>query len=394
MSAPSSVLIVGASAAGLTTAEALRRRGYSGALTVLGAEPHIPYDRPPLSKQLLSGHWDVTRTRLRVPSALDELDADLLLGERAVEMDTENLTVHTTSSRALQADRVVVATGLRARKLPGQDGLANVHCLRTVDDALALRAAMRTATRLVVVGDGVLGSEIAATACGSGLDVTLVGPQPAPMTGRLGPVVAAQLAALHTERGVRLRPGIAVDGLAEDRGRATGVRLGTGEVLPADVVVVAIGGEPNTAWLDGGRMCTDGGLVCDAYCRAAEGVYAASDVARWHHQGFNTYVQLENRTNATEQAIAVAGALLGDERPYCPVPYFWTDQFDARIQVYGVPSAEDEVEIAEGSVVERRFVAVYRRREVVTGVLGWNMPKQARRLRRDVIHDWSVISPA
>lgn len=388
MIAPASVLVVGASAAGLATAEALRRRGYPGALTVLGAEPHLPYDRPPLSKQLLAGQWDTARTRLRDPAVLAGLDAEFVLGDPAVGFDVGNRTVHTASARALRADRVVVATGLRARGLPGQDGLAGVHTLRTVDDALALREALRTAGRLVVVGDGVLGSEVAATARGSGLDVTLVGPQPAPMAEQFGLDVATRLAALHAEHGVRLRPGIAVEGLTGDRGQATGVRLTTGEVLPADVVVVAIGGEPNTAWLDGGRLRTDGGLVCDAYCRAAEGVYAAGDVARWHHRAFDTLVRLENRTNATEQAIAVAGALLGDERPYCPVPYFWTDQFDARLQVYGMPSADDEVSVAEGSLAERRFVAVYRRRGTVTGVLGWNMPKQARRLRRDVVHAW------
>ncbi|MDT0266014.1 FAD-dependent oxidoreductase [Streptomyces sp. DSM 44915] len=381
-SAPASVLIVGASAAGLATAEALRRRGYPGALTVLGAEPHPPYDRPPLSKQLLAGHWDAARTRLRAPAALAALSADFLLGDPAVALDAADRTVHTAAGRTLRADRVVIATGLRPRALPGRPRPAGVHPLRTLDDALALRAALRPATRLVVVGDGVLGSEVAATAATAGdLDVTLVGPRPAPMAGQLGPVVAAELAALHTEHGVRLRPGSAVVGLTEADGRVTGVRLATGAVLPADVVVLAIGAEPNTAWLAGSGLRIADGVVCDAHCRAADGVYAAGDVARWHHLGFDRLVRWENRANATEQALAVAGALLGDERPYRPVPSTWTDQFDARLQLHGLPAAGDTVTIAEGAIAERRFVAVYRRGDTVTGVLGWNMPKQARLLR-------------
>ncbi|SOD62198.1 Reductase C-terminal [Streptomyces zhaozhouensis] len=384
MSAPASVLVVGASAAGLATAEALRRRGYRGALTVLGAEPHPPYDRPPLSKQVLAGEWDAARIRLPGPSALTEGDVTLLLGEAAVALDVGSRTVHTAAARALRAERIVVATGLRARELPGQRGIAGVHTLRTVDDALALRAALRTAARLVVVGDGVLGAEVAATARGRGLDVTLVGPQPAPMTDRFGPEVAARLMASHRANGVRPRPGAEVAGLAAAGGRVSGVRLATGETLPADVVVVAVGAEPNTAWLDGSGLRVEGGLVCDAHCRAAEGVYAAGDVARFHHRALDALVRLENRANAAEQALAVAGALLGDERPYTPVPYFWTDQFDARVQVHGLPSADAEVTFPEGDVAAGRFVAVYRREGVVTGVLGWNMPKQARRRRRDI----------
>ncbi|MCX4965370.1 FAD-dependent oxidoreductase [Streptomyces sp. NBC_00654] len=386
MTGPSDILVVGASAAGLTVAETLRRLGYAGALTVLGAEPHLPYDRPPLSKHVLSGHWEPSRATLRDPQALARLDAGLVLGSPAVALDAGARSVRTAAGRTLRADAVVVATGLSPRTLPGQADLAGAHVLRTLDDALALRRELAAGARLVVVGDGVLGSEIAATARSMGAEVTLVGPQSAPMTDQLGPEVAARLARLHTDRGVRLLPGSAVRGLRAAGGRVTGVHLDSGETLPADVVVVAIGATPNTAWLSGSGLRVDDGLVCDSWCRAADGIYAAGDVARWHHDALGTLQRLENRTNATEQAMAVARTVLGDGRPYRPVPYFWTEQYATRIHVYGTPSADAELTVVEGDMAEQRFVALYHRDGTVTGVLGWNMPKQAR-LRRQLLVD-------
>jgi len=379
-----SVLIVGASAGGLATLEALRRKGYQGDVTVLGEEVHEPYDRPPLSKQVLAGDWEPGRARLRPAAALSSLDAEFVLGDRAVGLDVPARTVHTASGRALRADAVVVATGVRPRVLAGQAGLAGVHVLRTLDEAAALREDLLGSPRVVVVGDGVLGAEIAATARGMGLDVTLAGPQRAPMESQVGPLVAGLLAELHAERGVRLRLGFGVRELTATAGKVTGVRLDTGEVLPADVVVVAIGAEPVTDWLDGSGLRLENGLVCDSRCRAAAGIYAVGDVARWHHEQLDTLLRLENRTNATEQAGVVADAILGEDRAYTPVPYFWTDQFDAKLQVHGVLPAGAEVTIVDGDPAVRRFVAQYRIDGRVTGVLGWNMAKQARIRRQDV----------
>ncbi|NBH08434.1 FAD-dependent oxidoreductase, partial [Amycolatopsis sp. SID8362] len=163
-----------------------------------------------------------------------------------------------------------------------------------------------------------------------------------------------------------------------------GVRLETGEVLPADVAVVAFGAAPATEWLAGSGVLCDNGVVCDSRCRAAEGIYAAGDVARWHHERLDVLLRLENRTNATEQAVAVAGNVLGEDRPYTPVPYFWTNQFDARIHVHGTPAADAEVSIVEGDPADGRFVARYHRGGRVVGVLGWNMPKQARLRRQEI----------
>ncbi|MER7691967.1 FAD-dependent oxidoreductase [Streptomyces sp. NPDC097610] len=385
MTALARLLVVGASASGLTTVEAVRRKGYSGEVVVIGDEPHAPYDRPPLSKQVLSGAWEADRATLRTDEALAGLDADFVLGEEAVALDVATRTVRTASGRELSADAVVIATGVRARTLPGQDGLAGVHVLRSLDDALALKRELRPGARLVVVGEGVLGSEIAATACTLGLDVTLTGPLSAPMFLQVGPMVSGLLADLHTERGVRLRLGAGVAALTGRDGRVAGVELSTGETLRADVVVVAIGASPATQWLADSGLTLDNGVVCDSRCRAADGIYAVGDVARFHHEGYDRLIRLENRTNATEQAAAVAGAILGEDRPHVPVPYFWTDQFDAKLQVHGMLPADADVEIVEGEVTARRFVARYTSDGVVTGILGWNMPKQSRLRRQEVV---------
>ncbi|MEV4630639.1 FAD/NAD(P)-binding oxidoreductase [Micromonospora sp. NPDC049523] len=382
---PDDVLVVGASAAGLATVEALRRGGYRGQLTVLGAEPHPPYDRPPLSKQILSGSWPADRAQLRPPAVLSALEAEFIVGDPAVGLDTATRTVHTAAGRTLTAEAIVVATGLRPRTLPGQHGLAGVHVLRTLDHALALREDLLRGPRVVVVGDGVLGAEIAATARAVGVPVTMTGPQSAPLATQLGPLAAGLLADLHTEHGVELRLGAAATGLTGRDGSVTGVCLENGEVLPADVVVVAFGAVPATEWLVGSGLRLENGLVCDSRSRAAEGIYAAGDVARWHHEHLDMSLRLENRTNATEQAVAVATTILGDDRPYTPVPYYWTDQYDARIHVHGVLSPDAEVSVVDGSVPDRRFVALYRRDGHVTGVLGWNMPKQARLRRQELL---------
>ncbi|AQZ69617.1 Ferredoxin reductase [[Actinomadura] parvosata subsp. kistnae] len=417
MTPPRSVLIVGASAAGLSTAEALRRQGHQGRLTLLDAEPHLPYDRPPLSKQVLAGDWEPGRAQLRSQAQLDALDAEFVRGEAAVAFDAGAREVRTATGRVLRADAVVIATGLTPHRLPGQQGqagmrepagmqgpagmrepagmqgpagmrgpgqqgLAGVHELRGLDDALTLRAHLTAARRLVVVGEGVLGGELAATARKLGLDVTLVGLGQAILADQLGGRVSGLLTRAHAERGVELRLGVAVEELTSAGGRVTGVRLATGEVLPADAVVVAIGSRPATGWLAGSGLSLGDGVECDARCRAAEGVYAVGDVASWQHEGLGRRLRLENRTNATEQAQVVAANILGADRPYTPIPYFWTDQYDIKIQAHGLPSATAEVSIVEGDPEQGRFAAVYREDGRVTGVLGWNMPKQARVLRQ------------
>ncbi|GAA3613346.1 FAD-dependent oxidoreductase [Kineosporia mesophila] len=382
---PERILVVGASAAGLACVEALRRQGYTGRITVVGDEVHPPYDRPPLSKQILSGVWPPERSTLRSREVLAGLDAELVLGDAAVDLDVPGRAVRTTSGATHTAQVIIVATGARARSLPGSDGLERVHRLRTLDHALALRTDLLAAQRVVVVGEGVLGSEITATATQLGLHTTMTGPLTAPMALQVGPMVSALLAERHRAHGVNLRLGIGVAALEGENGRVRSVRLLDGQELAADVVVEAVGAVPNTDWLQDSGLPLENGLVCDSRCRAAEGIYAVGDVARFRHEQLGRLVRLENRTNATEQATAVARVVLGHDEPYLPVPYFWSDQFDVKIQVYGMIAADAEAEVVEGSVSAGRFVVRYHIDGRVAGVLGWNMPKQARLRRQEIV---------
>lgn len=393
MHTPSSVLVVGASLGGLSVAEALRREGYAGSLVLLGAERHLPYDRPPLSKKVLAGEWEPTKAELRSAAALEKLAVQLVLDDPAVRLDASAREVQTVSGRTLRAEAIVLATGLEPRRFPQQDTWAGVHVLRTVDECSALRADLLAHSRLVVVGDGVLGTEIAATARTMGLSVILVGPQVWPLGMQLGPLIGEQLARLHTEKGVALRLGAGVEELVGTNGRISGIRLKGGELVPADVVVIAIGSRPAIGWLAGSGLELGDGIICDSRCRAAEGIYAVGDVARWHHQALGTSLRLENRSNAVEQGIAVAANIMGQDRPYVPVPFFWTDQFDTKIQMHGFISADAEVAILEGDPANRQFVAGYGRHGKVTGVLTWNMVKQSRHYRRHVVEGTAWNDP-
>ncbi|MFD8572752.1 NAD(P)/FAD-dependent oxidoreductase [Streptomyces sp. NPDC059639] len=394
MTGPSSVLVVGASVAGLATVQTLRRKGFEGRVTVLGAERHPPYDRPPLSKQILAGTWQPEQAHLRSPSDLAALDADFVLGDRAVALDTAERRVRTAAGRDLSADAVVIATGASPRSLPAEGPTDRVHTLRTVDDALALRDRLLEHRRTVVVGDGVLGAEIAATARTLGADVTLVGPQQTLMNAQLGTEMSQLLTGLHRSHGTRLLLGTAVTGTDFAQTGSGGVRLADGELLPAPVTVVAVGCVPETAWLDGSGLELSDGVLCDANGQAAEAIYAVGDVACWARPSTGAPRRLENRTNAMDQATTVAARILGGPRHHDPVPYFWTDQFDARIQVHGIPTQEAELTILEGSVEEHRFVAAYQDRGRTVAVLGWNMPKQARQHRSRLLESRAAEAPA
>ncbi|MFJ3670637.1 NAD(P)/FAD-dependent oxidoreductase [Streptomyces sp. NPDC090106] len=372
------IVVVGASAAGLAAAETLRREGYDGTLTLVGDEPHLPYDRPPLSKQLLAGTWEPSRLALRTPAHLDALGLDLRLGVRATGLEPASRTVRLADGSTLPYDGLVIATGVRPRRLPGE----GAHALRTLDDALALRERLAPGRHLVVVGAGFLGAEAAAVARGLGAEVTLLEPAEVPLAHAVGDRVGRVLARAHLDRGVDLRCGVTVTEATAD-----GVRLADGEVVGADAVLVAVGSVPRTDWLDGSGLTVADGVVCDAYCAAAPDVYAAGDVARWHNPLFGVAMRIEHRTNAAEQGMAAARNLLHPEArtPFAPVPYFWSDQYDLKIQAYGHLRGHDEVTLVEGDLAERRFIAAYRAGNRVTGVLAVGMPPKAIRAWRQTV---------
>jgi NADPH-dependent 2,4-dienoyl-CoA reductase/sulfur reductase-like enzyme len=381
---PRRVVIVGAGAAGLTTAEALRARGYDGTLALIGDEPHPPYDRPPLSKQILAGTWEPDRIALRSNDALAGLDADLLFGRCAVGLDLATRRVLLDGGDRIDYDALVIATGVAARGLPGAD-LAGIHLLRGLDDALSLRAHLLDRPAVVVVGAGFLGAEVAAVARGMSLDVTLIDPLPTPMYRQFGHRIGELVGRLHTDHGVSVRCGTGLQRFRGATGRVIGVELTDGTTLDADLVVVAVGARPAVSWLEGSGLPLGNGIECDMHCQAAPGVYAAGDIASWHNNHFDTRMRLEHRMNASEQAIAVAGNLLGADKPFAPIPYFWTDQYDARIQAYGIFPADAEITVLHGQPASREFVAGYARQGKTVGVLGWNSPRELRKLRQLVV---------
>jgi len=386
------VVVVGASAAGLAVVETLRREGFAGRLTLVGAEPCAPYDRPPLSKHVLAGTLAAEATQLRDERELAALDLDLRLGAAARGLDLTARAVVLEGGEEIPFDALVIATGARPRRLGAGHELAGVHVLRTRGDAAALREALAAASSLAVIGAGVLGCEVAAAARGLGLEVALVDPLPQPLTRALGEPGGRLVADLQRRHGVDLRSGVGVSRLCGEAGRFSAVELDDGMALAADVAVVAIGAEPATDWLAGSGLELADGVVCDATCRAAPDVYAAGDVARWHHPYLGTTIRLEHRTNATEQGRRVARNLLGDVRPYAPAPYFWTDQHGVKIQAVGTFPEDGELAVLAGDLGEDRFVAEYVAEGRVAGVLAWNMPGELGAHRRDL--NRAYASPA
>ena len=379
------VVVVGASLAGFRAVEELRHRGYDGTLTVIGAEPHLPYDRPPLSKQILAGTWEVDRLPLTpIGKEVADLDVEWRLGSAATALDTGARQVSLADGSTVEYDALVIATGAAVRTLPGQPELDGLHMLRTLDDCLELRAALdATPPRVVVVGAGFIGAEVAATARQRGLEVTVLEALSTPLQRALGDVIGGVCADIHRDHGVDLRLSTGVAGFEDDgHGRLTGITLSDGTTLAADVAVVGIGVVPNTAWLEGSGLTIDNGVVCDAMCRAAPDVVVAGDVARWPNERFGEVMRVEHWENAQEQGAHVARVLLGAAEPYTPVPWFWSDQYDRKIQLAGRSSADDEVVVVDGSIDERRFVALYGRAGRLVGVLGMNRPRPVMEYRQ------------
>ncbi|MYR26586.1 MULTISPECIES: FAD-dependent oxidoreductase [unclassified Streptomyces] len=379
-----SVVVVGASAAGLAVAEGLRAAGFAGRVALIGAEGHLPYDRPPLSKQLLSGAWSPARLALRQSAEVDALGLDLRLGVAATGVDVAGRRVALADGSSYAYDDLVVATGTRARRLPGTEGLANVHVLRTLEDALALRETVAARRSLVVVGGGFVGAEAAAVARTAGCEVTLVTDTPQPMSDALGEELGAMLRAVHEEHGVRIETGVLVDRVLAAEGRASGVVLADGRRIGADAVLVGIGAIPRTEWLADSGLPLGDGVVCDPCLRAAPGVWAAGDIAAWPDPVTGVLHRVEHRTNAGEQGLAVARNILagpGNARPFTSVPYVWSDQYELKIQIYGSTRGADDITVVEGDTASRRLVAVYGREGRLRAAVGVNMIRALRGYR-------------
>ncbi len=383
------VVIVGASLAGLRAAETLRHEGFDGTVTVVNGESHLPYDRPPLSKRLLAGELQHDDIQLRKEADYEPLDLDIRFGRLATALDTAAQTLTLDDGETLPYDGLILATGATPRQIPGTPDLEGIYVLRTLEDSLSVRAELdKTPSRVVVVGAGFIGAEVAATARKRGLEVTILEALPVPLVRALGNHMGAACAAVHADHGVEVRTSTGVDAI-EGTGRVERVRLSDGSTLDADIVVVGIGVVPNTGWLEGSGLEIRDGVVCDETLAAGPpGVYCAGDITRWPNQLFDEEMRVEHWTNAAEQGAAAASNLLlgpGNGVPYAPVPFFWSDQYDTRIQFVGRAHGEDEVKVVHGSVDERKFVALYGREGRLVGALGMSMPKLLMPYRKPLL---------
>lgn len=386
---PERLVVVGASLAGLRAVEAARKSGFTGSITLIGAEPHLPYDRPPLSKRFLEADGSPEPVFRDEAVLRDELGIQLVLGEPATAVDAESKAV-TVGPEGYRYDALVLAPGLSARTLPGCTGLSGIHLLRTLDDARALCAAMSTARRLVVVGAGFIGSEVASSARKRGLDVTVIESLPTPLANAIGEVTGSACAALHERNGTDLRCGITVEAVEGDNS-VERVRLSDGAVLPADLVVIGVGAVPATNWLSDSGVTLSDGIVCDeTLFTGVPGIYAAGDATRWHNPEFDRGMRLEHWTSAAEQGGIAARNALDPSRAktFSTVPYFWSDWYEDRIQFVGIPGT-DEVRIVDSAQGGEHFVALYREGNRLVGAMTMNRPGEIMKYRK-LIKRWAT----
>jgi 3-phenylpropionate/trans-cinnamate dioxygenase ferredoxin reductase subunit len=385
MSGTEHVVVVGAGLGGLRTTESLRTAGFSGRISLIGDEPHEPYDRPPLSKEVLAGKWPEERAAL-YRGELAELDADVRLGVGAVGVDGS--AVELADGTRLSYDALVVATGVRARRLPGQPEHPDLHLLRTLDDCRALRASMSRARSLLVVGAGFIGAEVAATARAEGLEVTMLEALPEPFARVLGEQMGTVCARLQIDNGVTLRCGVPLaeflPGDAEN-GHGIAARLADGSVVRADCAVVGVGTVVDSGWLAGLGVATDNGLACDAtgLVEGTGNVYAVGDIAAWPHPIYGDRPRIEHWTSATEQAMVVAQRITGAEitRPADEVPYFWSDQYGLKLQLVGRPDLADRVEVLHDPGTIKGTLAGYFAEGRLTAALAFHSPRLLNRSR-------------
>ncbi|KUI16754.1 pyridine nucleotide-disulfide oxidoreductase [Mycobacterium sp. GA-1285] len=380
MTTSAGIVIVGGGLAAARTAEQLRRSEYTGPVTIVSDEDHLPYDRPPLSKEVLRAETD--DVTLKPAEFYKENDITVRLGNGARSVDTAAQTLTLADGTELHYDELIIATGLVPKRIPSFPDLTGIHVLRNYDESVALRQEAGSARRAVVVGAGFIGCEVAASLRKLGVEVALVEPQPAPLASVLGERIGELVARVHRAEGVDVRCGV---GVSEVRGsdRVEKVVLSDGTELEADLVVVGIGSHPATDWLEDSGLKLDNGVVCDDHGRAsAPHVWAIGDVASWRHR-LGHQVRVEHWSNVADQARVLVPTMLGQEPPTAvSVPYFWSDQYDVKIQCLGEPEAEDVVHVVEDD--GRKFLAYYERDGVVAGVVGGGMPGKVMKVRSKI----------
>lgn len=373
------VAIVGASLAAVHAIESLRENGYQGQIALVGAERQLPYDRPPLSKEALRHGPDADALLLKQPDWYASRDIDLHLGRSAVGLDARSRRIHLAGGRHLDYDGLILATGSRARRFPLFSASARAHTVRTLDDAAALHRQLGPGRHLAVIGAGFIGLEVAATASAIGMDVSVVETAPTPLTRVLGGEVGSWLKRRHESHGVTMYCDNMIQQV-ETNGSGYKLHLRDGTVLAADVVLAGVGATPATGWLRGSGVAVSDGVVCDSNLRtSAPGVVAAGDVARWYNPLFGEEMRIEQWTNAVEQGRKAAITLLGGTDRFASVPYFWSDQFDAKVRFAGRANGAQHIHVRQDS--DTSMVALFGADGLIRGALCVNEPRKLARYR-------------
>lgn len=373
------VVIVGSSLAAVHAIESLRENGYQDQITLIGAERQLPYDRPPLSKDALRHGPDAEKLLIKQPDWYVSHDIDLRLGRAAVGLDARQRRVQLAGGRYIDYDGLILATGSQARRFPLFDGDAHAYTVRTIDDATALHRQLESGRHLAVIGAGFIGLEVAATASAIGMDVSVVETAPAPLTRVLGCEVGRWFKRRHESHGVTLYCDNMIT-LVETNGRGSKLHLRDGTVLAADVVLAGVGAIPATGWLRGSGLAVSDGVVCDSGLRtSAPDVVAAGDVARWYNPLFGERMRVEQWSNAVEQGRKAAISLLGGVDPFASVPYFWSDQFDAKIRFAGRADRAEHVHVRQDS--DTSLVVLFGAGGFIRGALCVNEPRRLARYR-------------
>ncbi len=387
-------IIVGASLAGATAAATLRQDGFDGDITLIGAEPQPPYERPPLSKQYLRGEVPFETALVRPADFYEQHHIETQYGVRVTRVEPAAGTVHLDTGRSLRYDKLLIATGVRTRRLPISGlNLQGVFDLRSVADADALRLQIAPGKRAAVIGMGFIGSEVAASLRQKGVEVVGIDPSPTPLFRVLGEDVGQVMAAIHREHGVETIFNDLVLRFEGD-GRLRRVVTTRGRRIDCDFAVVGVGVEPAVDFIAGSGIGTDNGILVDEYCRTTvEDVYAAGDVANHYHPVFGRRMRVEHWQNARQQGAAAARSMLGAGRPYDAVHWFWSDQYDVNLQYAGFHQEWDRM-VIRGSLDERNFVAFYLNQGRIDAVVGLNRGNDVRRAmaliksRELVDHEW------
>ncbi|WP_370937420.1 NAD(P)/FAD-dependent oxidoreductase [Amycolatopsis sp. cg13] len=377
------IVVVGGSVAAVNAADGLRRAGHEGEITLVSAENVLPYDRPPLSKDALREGQQHAALLIKEPGWYEENAVDVSLGAAAVGLDAAGKTVFLKGGRELSYDGLVVATGSRTRPLPVLEGVPGVHEVRSLSDSLSLHEHLLPGRHLVVIGAGFIGLEVAATARKMGLDVSVVEIAPVPLTRVLGAELGRWFQEHHVGHGVNLYCGNEIERV-ERTPNGSRVHLADGTVLVADLIVAGVGVQPATDWLDGSGVETANGVVCDEMLRTtAPDVVAAGDLVHWPNRLFGETMRVEQWLNAVEQGVHAARTLLGESEPFAPVPYFWSDQFEAKVKFVGHVSGDDQVKITKAD--EKSLVALFGRGDRLRGVLCVNAPRQLALGKRAIL---------